>query len=159
MNFDILFENSHTDRSNFIARMLGIFSENLIDFWTANEKCEYENIGRPDIFNSNGKKVAQLDFTFKNKKTNICYIVEQKNLVAYNNGRLRNMSIEEPFPKSFESWSKSKSKQTPAWDIFLGPLNEYTVKVKGKEIHKFGKILIWSKLIKKVNLTFVQNFQ
>jgi hypothetical protein len=146
MNYDNLFANLDKEGSSFIAKMLGIFSENLIDFWTANENCKYKNLGRPDIFDKSGNKLAQLDFTLQNKITGKCFIVEQKNLVAYNNGRIRNMTNEGSFIKSFESWSKTKSKHTPAWNIFLGPLNEYKVQVRGKPLSEFGKILIWSKV-------------
>jgi hypothetical protein len=146
MNYDTLFSSLDKERNNFIARTLGIFSEHLVHFWTANNKCEFENIGRPDIFDKNCKKVAQLDFTLKNRETGKFYIVELKNLVAYNNGRIRNMTNEDSFNRSFKSWHTSKTNQTPAWKIFSGKLDDYTVKVKGKPLPEFGKILIWAKI-------------
>ncbi len=64
--------------------------------------------------------MAQLDFTLQNKITGKCFIVEQKNLVAYNNGRIQNVTNEGSFIKDFEKLEvKPNPKHTPAWNIFL----------------------------------------
>lgn len=143
MNFKNLFTNSSETRNNFLARVFGVFSEEIVKFWLANENCPYLSCGRPTIFDSNNKKVALLDFTIRSKNDNKLFIVEQKNLIAFKKGTLRFMSNDEAFNKNFLKWSRDKAKQTVAWNLFLNPLTEYQVKVKGEEIVNFGKILIW----------------
>ena len=136
-------ENS--TKTNFLSRILGVFSENIVDFWLENEKCPYRSLGRPSLYSVDNKKLATLDFTFQNKSDNKNYIVEQKCFFGFKNGKLCSMSTYEIFIKEFEKWSTAKANSTPAWKYFSNFSKErYDVKVKTKKIETEGTILLWA---------------
>jgi len=133
-------------RANFLSRIFGIISEEVVGLWLSDNEI-YENLNeRPLLIANNdpGKKVT-LDFTIMNKRGEI-FIVEQKNLFAYKNGSLCSMDDNQEFSNSFKKWSESKIKMTPAFKYFIGfskNQEDYTVKLKNSGDIS-GTILIWS---------------
>lgn len=139
----VISDERKAKKASFLSRVFGIFREEIVKYWVDNDQCEYEDLGRPTIIKkSDGGKVT-LDYTFKKGET--VFIVEQKNFYGYSNGRLAEISTSETFIEAFEQWSKSKAKQTLAWDYFLNfDPNNYIVQVNKQETLVDGRILIWA---------------
>ena len=72
-------------RGNFLARVFGIFNEEIIRIWCRSESSPYKDKGRPTIYKDTNKRGSTLDFTLENTKTNEIYIAEMKCWIAYNN--------------------------------------------------------------------------
>ena len=49
MTFEALFRTSSSSRDKFLARLFGLFSEDLVRLWCRNPKAPYEDLGRPNI--------------------------------------------------------------------------------------------------------------
>jgi hypothetical protein len=131
--------------ANFKSRIFGIFSEEIVRIWLKNPKCKYEDLGRPTLYDLNDTRLAQLDFTFRDRETNKIYIVEQKCFYGYRKGKMATISTSDDFIKNFESWSTRKMKQTKAWECFINFPKNYHVKVQKEKKHIDGRILIWAK--------------
>jgi hypothetical protein len=145
-NHQTIFDSKeNSTKTNFLSRILGVFSESIVDFWLANEKCPYRSLGRPSLYSNDNKKLATLDFIFQSKTDNKNYLVEQKCFFGFKNGRLSTMSTDEIFIKEFEKWSSAKANSTPAWKYFSNFSEEaYEVKVKSEKIVIAGTMLLWA---------------
>lgn len=49
MRLEDLFNTGNAARDNFRSRLFGMFSEDVVRYWAANEKSPYGCIGRPTI--------------------------------------------------------------------------------------------------------------
>ena len=85
MDFVSLFKQDKADRKRgkYLSRLFGIFSEDIVRIWAADEKCHYEDLGRPSIRFED--KTYTLDFTFQHKQSRKVYIVEQKCEIEFQN--------------------------------------------------------------------------
>lgn len=154
-NFRELFCQENQKKDNFLSRVFGIFSEEIVDFWLANRESKYVKIGRPTLYKkemANGistqnkkENSATLDFLIMNKNDGKYFIVEQKNFLAYKKGTmaLMNEDADSKFMVNFEGWSKAKRKSTLAWDFFLDfSSDKYIVKYNQPIFNdKKGKIV------------------
>src|SRR5262249_45358630 len=52
-------------RDEFLSRLFGIFSEEVVRHWCADERSPFENLGRPTIWPSGAARGHTLDFTFR----------------------------------------------------------------------------------------------
>ena len=139
-------QNQELTNANFKSRIFGIFSEEIVRIWLKNPKCKYDDLGRPTLYDLNIQKLAQLDFTLRNKKTKKLFIAEQKCFYGYRKGRMETISNSDVFIKNFESWSKMKMKQTKAWECFVNfNQKKYHIKINKEEKIIDGRILIWAK--------------
>jgi len=159
---DIHWNNSQPAMNNFLARIIGIIGEDITKFWLSNVNCEYINCGRPTIYWGENQR-ATLDFLIRKKESDHSdfYLVEQKNFFAYQNGNLRTIDDVPEFYNTYDKWSKSKTKSSPAWKIF-NELNShaYRIKVKGlDEVFKInGTILIWGAVNELASLKFKEKY-
>jgi hypothetical protein len=142
MNFESIYKKLQKEDKPFIAKMFGIIGEEIVSIWLRNSKCQYMDTGRPTVYS--GKTKATLDFTFLDKSSNRCYMVEQKNLLSYHNEKLRKITNTKDFWGSFDKWSNAKQKSTDAWDIFLKfPKNTILKQKRNEQTKIWGRILIW----------------
>ena len=58
------------DRENFLSRMFGIFSENIVCLWSKSAGAPYENLGRPTVRFDDEATKSTLDFTLRHKESN-----------------------------------------------------------------------------------------
>jgi hypothetical protein len=72
-------------RDKFLARLFGIFSEEIVRIWCKSKNASYDDIGRPRIFIPPSKKGCTLDFTLKSRNDGKIYIAEMKCWVEYQN--------------------------------------------------------------------------
>ena len=73
-------------RGKFLARVFGIFSENIVRRWSASTGAPYENIGRPTVRFDDDDEATRpptLDFTLRNKASKKTYVAEMKCEIEY----------------------------------------------------------------------------
>jgi hypothetical protein len=75
-----------TMRGKFLSRVFGIFSEEIIRIWAADERAPYEDVGRPTLRRP-GERGYTLDFTLKARETGKVYVAEMKCEIEYQNYR------------------------------------------------------------------------
>lgn len=146
MDFNTLLgvNNKDTDkvRNKFLARVFGIFNEEIVRIWCNNPDSPFEEMGRPTISSAEKQKPYTLDFTFRHRENNNVYIVELKSWIEYDNHRY----LKYPF-EIFESSFINKSPAFKAFlDLAVTPEN-YQVIVKEKDNKRIkmnisGSILI-----------------
>lgn len=81
-------------RGKFFSRVLGIFSEELVRIWAADERAPYKDLGRPRLFDPETDKGYSLDFTFEDRITRKRFAVEMKCEIEYQNYRF--LTLREP---------------------------------------------------------------
>ncbi len=86
-NFVELFKqpNASAARGKYLARVFGIFSEELIRIWAADSRAPYEDLGRPTLRVVNGSSGSTLDFTLRSRATGKVYVAEMKCEIEYQN--------------------------------------------------------------------------
>lgn len=77
-------------RGNFLSRIFGIFSEEIVRIWCRDDRSPYENLGRPTL-HYEGKPYT-LDFLFRSRATGRVFVVEQKCEIAFENYRYLTLS-------------------------------------------------------------------
>ncbi len=70
-------------RGKFLARVFGIFSEDIVRLWAASPGSPYEDLGRPTVCFDGAAKGSTLDFTFRNRASNKIYVAEMKCEIEY----------------------------------------------------------------------------
>jgi len=144
-------DNDDCKREKFLSRLFGIFSEEIVKIWCANEKSPYDDLGRPSLYDKADKYTGTtLDFTFQDKDKKI-YIVEMKCEIQYENFRyfhLNNKDKLEGFlghhrkKQAFERFEKLGKNP----DRYIVKYLDYEAKEKCKIEKIAGIILIWGKV-------------
>jgi hypothetical protein len=81
-----MFRTGDSKRDNFLSRVFGIFSEEVVRYWCASPRSKYEDLGRPTLHTPEGKWHT-LDFTLRDRETSKTYVAELKCELAYDNYR------------------------------------------------------------------------
>lgn len=129
-------DDPNSERSKYLSRLFGIFSEKIVAIWASDERAPYENLGRPTIRIPERIRGHTLDFTFRDRTTGNVYVAEMKCEIQYMN---------------FGYFVLDASHQLdhhkkPAFEAFLRSAlhpDEQVVRVQGKEININGAILVW----------------
>ena len=66
--FEGIFKTSNPACDKYLARLFGLFSEEVVLNWCAYPTSPYENLGRPTLWVS-GKRGSTLDFTLRRRAT------------------------------------------------------------------------------------------
>lgn len=82
MRLEDLFKTGNGARDNFRSRLFGMFSEDVVRYWAANERSGYACIGRPSIWEGPG--FATVDFTLRSPDGRV-FVAEQKAEMAWMN--------------------------------------------------------------------------
>lgn len=123
-------------RGKFLSRLFGIFSEEMVRFWAADDRSPYRDIGRPTIFDVVDVGRSTLDFTFEDRATGRRFVVEMKCEIEFQGFRFLTLSN----PSQLDHHTK------PAFDQFRRTARDpqsCRVQVKGNPIDVAGAILIW----------------
>lgn len=135
MDFISLFKQEQADkkRGKYLSRLFGIFSEEIVRIWAADENCHYEDLGRPSIQFKD--KSYTLDFTLRHKQSKKVYIVEQKCEIEYQNYKFFVLDNKEQLSHHTKN----------AFVAFLevAKKNIISASIKKQEIKIDGTILIW----------------
>lgn len=123
------------ERDKMLARVFGIFSEEIVRIWCRSGISIYEDLGRPRIYNNNDKGYS-LDFTLKSKETGKSYVSEMKCWVEYQEYKFMTL----------RKVSQLDAMESPAFNLFLDIANKpgcYDVYVGNNKIKVCGSILVW----------------
>jgi hypothetical protein len=123
-------------RGKFLSRLFGIFNEEIVRFWAADERCPYRDLGRPTVFDPRDAKGSTLDFTFEDRATEKRFVVEMKCEIEFQGYRFMTLR---------ESGQLSHHKK-PAFDLFRSIARDHQfcrVQVQRQPIEVAGAILIW----------------
>lgn len=137
MDFVSLFKQDEADRKRgkYLSRLFGIFSEDIVRIWAADEKCHYEDLGRPSI-RFEGETYT-LDFTFQHKQSRKVYIVEQKCEIEFQNYKFFILNKKEQLSHHI------KAKKAFMAFLEAAKKNIISASVGKQEIKIDGTILIW----------------
>lgn len=133
---DLFHRSGDRDRSKFLARVFGIFSEEIVRLWAALPASPYEDLGRPTIRFDGQLRWSTLDFTLKHRESNRIYVAEMKCEIEYEN--FRYFVLESP--QQLEHHTKE------AFRAFLRIAREphlAKTTVGGRSVTVDGAILVW----------------
>ncbi len=144
-------DDNYCKREKFLSRVFGIFSEEIVGIWCQHKKSPYKNLGRPSLYDGDGKYTrTTLDFTFQDKDNKV-YIVEMKSEIQYENFKYFHLNNEDEL-KGFLSHHRKKQAFKRFEELGKNPDN-YIVKyldsktnIKYKVEKIAGIILIWGKV-------------
>ena len=133
--FERLFHSDNSARDNFRSRLFGLFSEEIVRYWCANERASYEDLGRPTLWCDGA--YATVDFTLRSRADGRCYAAEMKAEMAFE--RYRYLRLTD---------SSQLSHHTPvrafSWLVELAAdAASHSVRVGAKAMSVDGAILIW----------------
>jgi hypothetical protein len=134
--FRQLFKSPASDRDKFLARLFGLFSEEIVRVWCKAPWSPYCDLGRPRVTPPRGEKGYTLDFTLQSRKDGSIYVAEMKCWVEYQGYQyltLRNAD-------------QLGVMEGPAFNAFLEAArspSSCTVSVNGSPQTISGAILIW----------------
>lgn len=123
-------------RGKFLSRIFGIFSEDIVRLWAADDRSPYQDIGRPTVKQDGIEKGYTLDFTLRHTETGKTYVTELKCEIEYQNYRYLVLT----------ETNQLKHHCKPAFSALLGVAQKkdgYSVKVGGEKIEVDGALLIW----------------
>jgi hypothetical protein len=83
--FEQLFRSNSTRRDNFLARLFGIFSEEVVRAWCACPQAPYTNLGRPTLRGPGDGRGQTLDFTMRHRQSGQTYAAELKCWITWEN--------------------------------------------------------------------------
>ena len=137
MDFVSLFKQDEADRKRgkYLSRLFGIFSEDIVRIWAADEKCHYEDLGRPSI-RFEGETYT-LDFTFQHKQSKKVYIVEQKCEIEFQNYKYFILDKRE------QLFHHIKAKKAFVAFLEAAKKNIISASISKQEMKIDGTILIW----------------
>lgn len=137
MDFVSLFKQDEADRKRgkYLSRLFGIFSEDIVRIWAADEKCHYEDLGRPSIRFED--KTYTLDFTFQHKQSRKVYIVEQKCEIEFHNFKYFILDKKDQLSHHI------KTKKAFVAFLEAAKKNIISASISQQEIKIDGTILIW----------------
>ena len=84
--FESIFKTSNPAHDKYLARLFGLFNEEVVQNWCACPTAPYENLGRPTLWIS-GKRGSTLDFTLRLRDTGEIFIAEMKCWLEFDNYR------------------------------------------------------------------------
>jgi hypothetical protein len=84
--FESIFKTSNPTRDKYLARLFGLFSEEVVLNWCGCPTAPYENLGRPTLWVSN-KRGSTLDFTLRHRDTGETFVAEMKCWLEFDNYR------------------------------------------------------------------------
>ena len=80
-----MFNSTESRRDNFLSRVFGIFSEEVIRTWAACPEATYRDLGRPTVQSPGTGRGYTLDFALVDRNTGGVYVAVQKCEIAYGN--------------------------------------------------------------------------
>lgn len=123
-------------RAKFLARIFGIFAEEIVALWAQDARAPYEDLGRPTIKTPGDTRGHTLDFTLRERASGRAFVAEMKCEIEYQNFRYFTL----------ERVEQLEHHKKPAFAALLKaaePSPEQTILVGRKRIETHGSILIW----------------
>ncbi len=138
-SFQKFFQTTDERRAKFLARVLGLFSEEPVRIWCRDPRSPYEDLGRPTVTSveESGRGLS-LDFTLRSRRDGHIFVAEMKCEIA--NDNFRSMILRS------RSQLNRHAKDKEAFRRFLAIANDPTshrVMVNNHSTMVDGAILIW----------------
>jgi hypothetical protein len=132
--FERIFCSDDPRRDAFRARLFGLFSEDLVRTWCANERAAYADLGRPTVWS--GTKFSTLDFTLRSRTDGGLFASELKAEMAFENYKY--LRLTDPTQLDHHAL------QAFRWllDLAVDPAS-HRVQCARKPIAVSGAILVW----------------
>lgn len=130
------FQTPDSRRDKFLARLFGLFSEDLVRDWCSDERAPYVNEGRPTLWAPGEVRGATLDFTLKDRATHKMYVAEMKVELEFEGYKYMTL----------ERFEQLAHHRLPAFQRFLEIARDptaYEVRVNAVPTAVEGAILIW----------------
>ena len=124
-------------RDAYRSRLFGLFSEEVVRHWCANDRSPYRNLGRPTQWS--GTAYATLDVTLQSRTSHACYVAEQKAEMARSGY---------PFLRLADAsqLAHHTGKRTFDWLLdFAKDARSHSVRVNGRPLEAGGAIPIWGR--------------
>jgi hypothetical protein len=129
-------QGAHSARGKYLARLFGIFSEEVVRIWAADDRCVFKGCGRPTLKLQGKNRGATLDFTLEHRHTGLRYVAELKCEIEFQNYRYFELS----------DVSQLDHHRKDAFRALLNAAKEPSTQevcVGGKRVEIHGAILIW----------------
>lgn len=134
--FEQIFRSGEPRRDKFLARLFGIFNEELVRVWARCPQAPYEDLGRPTVREKPGDQGYTLDFMLCRKDDGQCFIAEMKCELEYKNYRYLRLN----------DAGQLAHHKGRAFRLLLqeaGQPGLLTVQVGGEQVASSGAILVW----------------
>jgi hypothetical protein len=125
-------------RGKFLSRVFGIFSENIVQTWSEDERAPYKNLGRPTLAADPPVRNSTLDFLFECRSTGRRFVVEQKCEIEFRGFRYFTLTgpdqlghHDKPAFAAFLAAAKGRAPGSRNW------------KVRNQRLTVDGAILVW----------------
>ena len=134
-NLETLFRQEGRTRSAFLARVFGIFNEEIVGVWCRDERTPYNDLGRPTLYEP-GSRWSTLDFALVHRDGGNPLVTEMKCELAWDN--FKYLQLVDAGQLDHHKGVAFKRFLTLAHDS-----SAHEVKVAGKPIAVGGTALVW----------------
>jgi hypothetical protein len=136
--FENLFRSPVPARDKLLARLFGIFNEDVVRIWSRCSAAPYENLGRPTLRRKGSDTWATLDFLLASRDSSRVFVAEMKCELEYENYKYLTLTDS----------SQLRHHRKPAFDLFLqAAADPSQVEVKTKtskgSLLVHGAVLVW----------------
>ncbi len=83
ISMESIFKTGTPPRDKLLSRVFGIFNEDVVRYWAADERSPYEDLGRPTLRDEGEVRGHTLDFTLRDQETGSVYVTEMKCELEY----------------------------------------------------------------------------
>jgi hypothetical protein len=134
--FEQVFRSDSLRRDNFLARLFGIFSEEVVRAWCTCPQAPYTDLGRPTLRGPGDVRGHTLDFTLRHRQNGHTYAAELKCWISWKDYTYIRLTRAGQLDTLTE----------PAFVKFLALARDpsaYRVSVASRPIGVDGAILVW----------------
>ena len=136
VSFAHLFRSPDSGRDKFLARLFGIFYEQIVRIWASCDWAPFQDLGRPTLRREGDRRGSTLDFALRSRRDGRVFAGEMKCVLEYDNYKYLTLT----------DHSQLASFKNEAFLRFLAlarDLRSYKVFVNGHEVEVSGAVLIW----------------
>jgi hypothetical protein len=134
-----VFKVRPTGRPKLLAKLFGVFTEDLVRLWCSCPQAPYEDLGRPTLRMVGEGRGSTLDFTFRKRRGGRLLVGELKCWPEYQEHRHLHLDGEHNI-----AFLQNEGK--PAWRRFLQVAKDPTsleVYLQGRRVPVSGAALVW----------------
>ena len=147
-----VFKTDEPGRGAYLSRMFAFFSEEIVRHWAACQEARYCNVGRPVIWDTDGKRFHVLDFTLQRRSDGQRYIAELKCEIEFD----KDAFLELTGPSQVEHHEKGAAFQK-LLEVASDPASR-KVTIGGKDQKVSGAILVWGAMTGKGRLDTMAHY-
>jgi hypothetical protein len=134
--FENLFRSPVPARDKLLARLFGIFNEDVVRIWSRCAAAPYKDLGRPTLRRRGSDTSATLDFLLATRDSSRIFVAEMKCELEYENYKY--LALTDP--------SQLEHHRKPAFDLFLQAAadpSQVEVKTSKGPSPVHGAVLVW----------------